>query len=361
MTSVHRAILLVLCGLQFGLAVRAEAGSFAVYRGAADASAAAVVGGDMFVLADDEDNALRVYNAGQGSLPISTYDLGAFLGVEAEHPEADIEGAARVGERIYWITSHGRNKDGKMRPNRYRFFAAVVKVENGSVTFSPVGTPCRTLAQEMARAEVLRPLRLDRVTAFGEELKKKERERLAPKNEGLNIEGLCATPDGKTLYIGLRNPQLDGKAIIIPLANPQAVIEEGARPVFEAAILLELGGRGIRSMEYRRADDSYLIIAGPVDEESDFALSRWRPEKQEQQLLVSKLGEDVKGFTPEALIIFEETGRVMVLSDDGTMPVEISDPSECADDGGLLGDGKCLNKYLRDQNRKSFRGMFLAR
>ncbi len=361
MTPLHTAILLVLCGFQFGQAVGAEAGSCVVYQGAADASAAAPVGSDIFVVADDEDNVLRVYKAGAGSLPISTYDLRAFLGVEAEHPEADIEGAACVGERIYWITSHGRNKDGKMRPNRYRFFATSVKVENGSVTISPVGTACRTLAQEMVKAEVLRPLRLDRVTAFGEELNKKERERLAPKNEGLNIEGLCATPDGKTLYIGLRNPQLDGKAIVIPLVNPQAVIEDGARPVFGAAILLELGGRGIRSMEYRRADDSYLIIAGPVDEGCDFALYGWRLEKQEQQLLAGKLGEDVGGFTPEALIIFEETGRVMVLSDDGTMPVEIGDPSECADEDGLLGDGKCLNKYLRDQGRKSFRGMFLAR
>ena len=51
----------------------------------------------------------------------------------------------------------------------------------------------------------------------------------------------------------------------------------------------------------------------------------------------------------------------MVLSDDGTMAVDIGDPSECADKDGLLGDGRCLNKYLRDQDRKSFRGMFLAR
>jgi len=33
---------------------------------------------------------------------------------------------------------------------------------------------------------------------------------------GLNIEGLCATPDGQ-LLIGFRNPIPDGKALIAPL------------------------------------------------------------------------------------------------------------------------------------------------
>ena len=36
--------------------------------------------------------------------------------------EADFEDAARIGNRIYVIESHGRNKDGKLDRARYRFF-----------------------------------------------------------------------------------------------------------------------------------------------------------------------------------------------------------------------------------------------
>lgn len=109
-----------------------------VFHGASDASAAVAIGEDMFIVADDENNVLRVYRTGQTGLPSLSYDLTAFLGMDPEHPEADIEGSTMIGSRIYWITSHGRNKDGKMRPNRYRFFATDASVNDASVTVRPV-------------------------------------------------------------------------------------------------------------------------------------------------------------------------------------------------------------------------------
>ncbi|MCK4789401.1 MAG: lamin tail domain-containing protein, partial [Desulfobacteraceae bacterium] len=108
------------------------AGDGLVFRGAGDASAAAAISEDMFVVAHDENNVLRVYQTSRAGMPVFSYDLTAFLGIEDEHPEADIEGATMIGQRIYWITSHGRNKDGKMRPNRYRFFATEVRVITGN-------------------------------------------------------------------------------------------------------------------------------------------------------------------------------------------------------------------------------------
>jgi hypothetical protein len=185
-----------------------QAAGALVYRGASDASAAVAVGEDMFVVADDENNILRVYKTSQGGLPLFSYETTEFLDIEPEHPEADIEGATMIGPRIYWITSHGRNKDGKMRPNRYRFFATTVKVENGTVTITPVGTPCKTLIHSLVKTENMRRLRLDRATRFdATKLTKKDRKKLAPKEEGLNIEGLCASADGRTIYIGFRNPR----------------------------------------------------------------------------------------------------------------------------------------------------------
>ena len=162
-----------------------------VYRGTSDASAAVAIGHDMFIVADDENNVLRIYKTTQGGLPLLSYDMTEFLDIEPKNPEADIEGATRIGMRIYWISSHGRNKDGKTRPNRYRFFATTVKTKNGNVTIEPVGKPYKTLIPDLIKSENMRYLKLDRATRFdADELPKKERRKLAPKEKGLNIEGL---------------------------------------------------------------------------------------------------------------------------------------------------------------------------
>ena len=91
--------------------------------GMCDGSAAVALGNDRFVVADDEDNVLRVYPRGQGQAPLQAFDMNAFLQPETAKPETDTEGATLVGNRIYWITSHGRNKNGAVRGSRYRFWA----------------------------------------------------------------------------------------------------------------------------------------------------------------------------------------------------------------------------------------------
>jgi hypothetical protein len=336
----------------------------AVYYGMSDASAAVTLGNDQFVAADDENNILRIYKINQTSGPVSTLDLTSFITADPDHPEADIEGATRVGDRIYWITSHGRNKDGKIRPTRYRFFATSVKKENGNTTLVPIGLPCRTLVRSMVESNVTQGLRLDKVTQLDAKLEKKELKELAPKRKGLNIEGLCATPDGNTLYIGLRNPQfsswmnLTKRAIIVPLINPLQVIEKGESPVFGAPILLDLNGLGIRSMEYSQFYKSYLIIAGPKDEKPDFALYKWSGKKKEKPVLLKKFPKNSKNFAPEAMVVFENSGKLLLLSDDGTVDVDVADSSQCLK-GKMSGKGKCPNKFLSNQNKKHFRAMWL--
>ena len=338
---------------------------YIMYHGMSDASAAAALRNDLFVVADDENNVLRVYKTNHTSRPISSFDLTSFIVADTNYPEADIEGTTIVGDRIYWITSHGRSRNGKIRRNRYRFFATSVRMVNDSVMLTSVGIPCSTLIHEMIKSEITQHLQLDSVTLFdAKKLKKKERKKLAPKKEGLNIEGLCATPDGKTLYIGFRNPQsFDSaaskkRAIIVPLHNPQQVIEKGKLPIFGSPILWSLDGLGIRSMEYSHFHKSYFIIAGPHNEAPDFALYRWSGKKEKQPALVKKFPADQNNFTPEALIVFENSGRLLVLSDDGTIVVDISEASDCLE-GKMLKNGKCLNKQLSDKNKKYFRAIWL--
>src|SRR5262245_37303240 len=86
------------------------------YSEMCDASAAVPVGPTLFVVANDEDNQLRVYRRDRPSGPIFSSDLTAFLKPDPKHPEADIEGATRLGDLIYWITSHGTNEEHKPRP-----------------------------------------------------------------------------------------------------------------------------------------------------------------------------------------------------------------------------------------------------
>ncbi|MDQ3959938.1 MAG: DUF3616 domain-containing protein [Pseudomonadota bacterium] len=107
------------------------------YSGMCDASAAIAVRPEMFVVANDEDNTLRVYKHDKPSEPVHTVDLTSFLKLDPKHPEADIEGATRIGDRIYWITSHGTNKEGKPRPSRHRLFATEVKVADDKVPSPP--------------------------------------------------------------------------------------------------------------------------------------------------------------------------------------------------------------------------------
>lgn len=335
------------------------AGDGLVFRGASDASGAVAISENLIVVADDENNVLRVYRAGQGGMPVSSYNLTGFLRIDLEYPEADIEGATMIGGRIYWITSHGRNRDGKMRPNRYRFFATAVQVTYGQVGMRRVGSPSTTLVHELLEIPSARRLRLDRATRFGEDLKKKEREKLAPKKEGLNIEALCASADGETIYIGFRNPTPGprSRAIVVPLLNADRVLELGEASVFGEPLLWNLAGLGIRSMEYSHFHEAYFIIAGSPGEDDEFALYRWPAKWNAQPTLVQELTSYGAKFKPEALVPFAD-GRFLLLSDDGALRIKVNGPEDCLE-GEYRDDGTCLNKYLADPAMKTFRGVWL--
>ena len=75
--------------------------------------------------------------------------------------------------------------------------------------------------------------------------------------------------------IGFRNPIPNGKALLVPLENPHAVIARNEKPKLGKPILLDLGGLGMRSIEYSDAKKTYFIIAGPYDNNDGFQLYQW--------------------------------------------------------------------------------------
>jgi len=110
-----------------------------VYHGMCDASAAVALDKNHFAVGNDEDNRLRIYRTDLSGLPEQSRDLSGFLKVDPKRPESDLEGAAWLGDRIFWITSHGRNREGKFRESRHRFFATTVQKTNDGLCFVPVG------------------------------------------------------------------------------------------------------------------------------------------------------------------------------------------------------------------------------
>ncbi|HOB33588.1 MAG TPA: DUF3616 domain-containing protein, partial [Verrucomicrobiota bacterium] len=262
----------------------------ALYTGTCDASAAAALDNDRFVIGNDEDNVLRVYSRSRPGPPVWTIDLSDFLGVK-KSVEADIEGATRVGDRIYWISSHGRNEDGELRPGRQRFFATQIVTNDAGVVLAPVDRPCATLLEAMVNEPALRRFNLAQAAQRGS------------KQRGtLSIEGLSASPEGG-LLIGFRSPVPDGKALLLPLLNPEELLQGGPAR-FGAPILLDLGGLGIRSIEWE--GDGYWIIAGHHDDDVPSRLYFWKggssPARWARQVSLSFLN-------PESTLSFVEGNK----------------------------------------------------
>ncbi|HEU0081767.1 MAG TPA: DUF3616 domain-containing protein [Bradyrhizobium sp.] len=276
------------------------------YRGMCDASASIALGKDHFVVADDEANVLQIYRRGQPDPVSQGVELFDFLGTAADD-ESDIEGAARIGNRIYWISSHGANKKGKVQDRRKRFFATEI-VDDVKATVKAIGKPYAKLLEDLSKDS-----RFDKYD-FANAAKK------PPKSKGaLNIEGLAATDDGK-LYIGFRNPlSTDKNALIIPLENPGSLVADPPAPAgtakFGDPIELFLEGRGIRSME-NDGQGGFLIVAGAIDKEVESSLYRWSGKSGDK---LAPLPIKFDGLNPEAMHLVPGTGELEILSDDGAI------------------------------------------
>lgn len=282
-----------------GLALSA-APLFAVefdYEGLCDASAAVALDDDHFVVGDDETNTLYIFKRGvpdaKGHLPLS----GA-KGIPKNKKEIDLEGAARVGERIYWIASHSKGEK-----KRRRFFMTEI------VPGSPPSLKLPTKVQKGLLDALITDERLD---AFNMKAAAKKPDDKV--KDGLSIEGLAGGPNG-SLLIGFRNPITNDMALIVPLENPDAFLD-GDEAKLGDPIELDLGGKGIRSLEFM--DPGYLIVAGPSGNKGSFALYRWSGKAGDAP---KALDVDIEGIRPEALFSIPGTGKVQLLSDDGRVSV----------------------------------------
>jgi len=227
----------------------ANLGAPLVFTGTCDASAASALSDDLFVVANDEDNILRFYRMSRPGKPVQTFDLRPALSLKGKS-EMDLEAAARLGQKVFFISSHGRNAEGKLSPGRHQFFALEFTENAGEASVRLVGKPYTQLASDLIADPRYARFHLA------------EGAKLPPKAEGgFNIEALTDLPDG-TLLIGFRSPVPEGRALLAPLLNPNEVIA-GCPPKFGDPLLLDLGGMGLRGIS--STQKGYYMLAGPVE------------------------------------------------------------------------------------------------
>jgi hypothetical protein len=264
-----------------------------LFSGLCEASAAMPLGSGKLAVADDEKEDLRGYSKDQPGSP-KKIEISGLPGLSDTD---DLEGGARIGDTLYWITSHSRTRRGRSTPERRRLFAVRINPEDFSVR--PVGKPYTILLDDLQRDDRFARLKLGCAAELP-----------AEEPGALNIEGLAASPDGK-LLIGFRNPIREGKALIVPLNNPGDVVE-GRPAIFGDPVELDLGGLGIRSMEFWQARSAYVILAGPSGAAGPFRIFSWSGTAGDKPLLMK---EDLTGLIPEALFI--DGDELFILSDDG--------------------------------------------
>ncbi|HTV17656.1 MAG TPA: DUF3616 domain-containing protein [Polyangiaceae bacterium] len=292
------------------------------FEGACDASGAVPVDARHFAVADDEDNVLRVYDAYAGGEAVRRTNLSKQIALKKKG-EADIEAATSIGDRAFWLTSHGRNAKGDEDPNRSLVITTQLPTLDERVAVE--GEVYRELLHDLQQEPSLAPYQLTRASE------------LAPKEPGgLNIEGLTATPDGK-LLIGFRSPLAGTRALLVPIENPAALYGAG-KVKLGAPIELDLGGLGVRSLSWWRG--SYLIAAGSTGAGGPSRLYRWSGPGTEPRIAAESVFE---GSNPEAFFSAEDNDQILVLSDDGTRDV---------------GGKPC--KKLKSKKHKSFRGVWLT-
>jgi hypothetical protein len=249
----------------------------------ADASAAAPVGTDYMLIADDEANLLRLFHRNYSGQAIKTFDVTSGAG-GAEGQEFDIEGASasvkyNAGNRLYWITSLGNNKSGKLKPYRNRLFATDVTGTGADLTVT-----VKSYSTKMR----------DALIAWGDgcgwDFTASAKKGVEPKNiNGFNVEGLAVAYGGEVAYVGFRAPYVPLKnvaptssnriyAVAAPVTNLETMLnvsgESSIAPTIGEPVLFDFGGLGIRSME-RIGTAGFVIVAGSYASGGKPAIYLW--------------------------------------------------------------------------------------
>jgi predicted extracellular nuclease len=298
------------------------------HTGTSDASSAIAIDANWMLVADDEDQILRLYSRQQSGLPQAGFDFSSSLGL-AGGSEVDLEASSRSGNTIYWLGSHGNNTSGADRPNRERLFATALSGSGSDTSLSFLGD-YRYLEDDLIAWDAANGNALGLAASAAAGV-------LPEQAAGFNIEGLCIAPDGSSAYLAFRAPTISSgasggnqRALIIPVTNFTSLVAIGGgspgAAQFGNPISLDLGGRAIRSIE-ANASGEYLIIAGPSGAATgvapaDFRLFSWSGNAADAPVLrQADLSALLSGGSFEAIVevpnALNAGSSLQLLSDNG--------------------------------------------
>lgn len=258
--------------------------------GSSDASTAIALDSKYMVVGDDEASVLRVYDRAGGDAVLE-WDYSQALGTS---DEVDLEAGTLIGNTLYLIGSHSNKKDGSEADSREVIFSVNISGTGASTEFEYngkfTGFETALVAWDAGNVHGLG------ANYFG--LAASSGAGLSPERvNGFSIEGLTSSPTNDALWLAFRAPQTDttsrDKALIVPVENFAALIGGSAtEPTFGEPIELNLGGRGIRSIDKATDGSGYLIIAGPSGTASDaldnnFRLFTWDGKADSQPVELS--------------------------------------------------------------------------
>jgi hypothetical protein len=289
------------------------------YRGTCDGSAALALGQLHFIDLNDENQGGRIYQRGMSTQPSQVIDLSAGLGVAAG-AEADLEDIARIDNRVFVTTSHGRKTSGALDRARYKFAAFDLAGSLPNVTLTSAGTSSALLDQMLVAANWETPnTTVIAALTTSSKLGDDNQANLAPELMGTNLEGLANDGTGK-LLLGFRNPRPGNKAIVVSLVNPDAALAGTAR--FGAAAELDLGGLGIRGMTYFTVHQAVLVIAGPHDgANGPFKLYKWSGVLTDAPAFVAMITAP-PNTAPEAVVAYPHSKDVQIVFDGGDVDID---------------------------------------
>ena len=309
------------------------------HTGISDASTAIPIDANWMFVGDDENQTLRIFSRTRSGAPVAAKDFSPVLGLTDFYPdgtpkEVDIEASTRVGNRIYWLGSLSHAFDATPRTNRTRLFATDI---SGSGTNSQL----KFLAHyDFLKIDLIAWDALDRhgkgANYYG--LAASADEGTDPKatdGSGFNLEGLCMAPgpnNTTNAYIAFRAPLVPptnrATALLIPVLNFGKISTKRSGPgsaQFGAPIELNLGGRGVRSIE-GVGGTNYLIVAGPpgagdnLPPPGNFKLFTWTGSTNDPP---RERDADLSSLNPEGIVevppgVWTATNLFQILSDGGT-------------------------------------------
>lgn len=289
------------------------------YMQTCDGSFGVAIDDTHFLDGNDENQGIRLYTRGANAAPLKTIEISGALGLSSSD-EVDLEDAAKIGNRIYAISSHGRDKNGNLERQRYRFFAMDLGGSSPNITLTVPGYTTTLLDQMLSASNWATPNSSVISTLHAAaNLSQGTDANLAPKVNGTNIEGLTWAPTASRpnqLLIGFRNPTQGSSAIIVSLLNADAVLT-GATASFGEATLLDLGGLRVRGMTWSPLHQAVLILGGPKDAGGPFRLYKWSGVSTDPAIAVQDITNAPSDSGPEAIVVYPNTRDVQVLFDQG--------------------------------------------